>query len=114
MAAIFYKTCIIDIRLMKVRRSSVAPSSSGLGRRPLKAEVAGSNPVGATKTWGQTYLPSHFQPPYHLPFWKITAPTRFSHKFHVKIYTSSGGLDGNARAMACVRKVRASKRQDAS
>ena len=26
-----------------------APSSSGLGRRPLKAEVAGSNPVGATK-----------------------------------------------------------------
>ena len=27
----------------------VAPSSSGLGRRPLKAEVAGSNPVGATK-----------------------------------------------------------------
>lgn len=28
---------------------NVAPSSSGLGRRPLKAEVAGSNPVGATK-----------------------------------------------------------------
>ena len=28
----------------------VAPSSSGLGRRPLKAEVAGSNPVGATRT----------------------------------------------------------------
>ena len=27
----------------------VAPSSSGLGRRPLKAEVAGSNPVGATR-----------------------------------------------------------------
>ena len=27
----------------------VAPSSSGLGRRPFKAEVAGSNPVGATK-----------------------------------------------------------------
>ena len=27
----------------------MAPSSSGLGRRPLKAEVAGSNPVGATK-----------------------------------------------------------------
>ncbi len=26
----------------------MAPSSSGLGRRPLKAEVAGSNPVGAT------------------------------------------------------------------
>ena len=30
----------------------VAPSSSGLGRRPLKAEVAGSNPVGATKESG--------------------------------------------------------------
>ena len=27
----------------------MAPSSSGLGRRPLKAEVAGSNPVGATR-----------------------------------------------------------------
>ena len=26
----------------------MAPSSSGLGRRPLKAEIAGSNPVGAT------------------------------------------------------------------
>ena len=31
------------------RSTYVAPSSSGLGRRPLKAEVAGSNPVGATK-----------------------------------------------------------------
>src|SRR6267378_6984243 len=29
--------------------SSVAPSSSGLGRSPLKAETAGSNPAGATK-----------------------------------------------------------------
>ena len=28
----------------------MAPSSSGLGRRPLKAKVAGSNPVGATKS----------------------------------------------------------------
>src|SRR6267378_6779328 len=28
--------------------SSVAPSSSGLGRSPLKAETAGSNPAGAT------------------------------------------------------------------
>ena len=27
---------------------NLAPSSSGLGRRPLKAEIAGSNPVGAT------------------------------------------------------------------
>src|SRR5205814_4206781 len=26
----------------------VAPSSSGLGRSPLKAEIAGSNPAGAT------------------------------------------------------------------
>ena len=25
-----------------------APSSSGLGRSPLKAEIAGSNPAGAT------------------------------------------------------------------
>ena len=30
----------------------MAPSSSGLGRRPLKAEVAGSNPVGATREIG--------------------------------------------------------------
>ncbi len=29
----------------------MAPSSSGLGRRPLKAEVAGSNPVGATSNY---------------------------------------------------------------
>ena len=27
----------------------MASSSSGLGRRPLKAEIAGSNPVEATK-----------------------------------------------------------------
>ncbi len=25
------------------------PSSSGLGRRPLKAEIVGSNPIEATK-----------------------------------------------------------------
>ena len=31
--------------------SLMAPSSSGLGRRPLKAKVAGSNPVGATKLY---------------------------------------------------------------
>jgi hypothetical protein len=30
--------------------SHVAPSSSGLGRSPLKAEIAGSNPAGATPT----------------------------------------------------------------
>lgn len=28
---------------------NVAPSSSGLGRRPLKAEITGSNPVRAAK-----------------------------------------------------------------
>ena len=33
------------------RLTYVAPSSSGLGRRPLKAEVAGSNPVGATRNY---------------------------------------------------------------
>lgn len=32
-------------------KRDVAPSSSGLGRRPLKAEVAGSNPVGATRNY---------------------------------------------------------------
>src|SRR5581483_9064565 len=30
------------------RKQNVAPSSSGLGRSPLKAETAGSNPAGAT------------------------------------------------------------------
>src|SRR5450759_2679980 len=30
------------------RPPGVAPSSSGLGRSPLKAEIAGSNPAGAT------------------------------------------------------------------
>ena len=38
------------------RLTYVAPSSSGLGRRPLKAEVAGSNPVGATKYPGQSFV----------------------------------------------------------
>ena len=36
--------------IFRQRETYVAPSSSGLGRRPLKAEVAGSNPVGATKS----------------------------------------------------------------
>ena len=31
----------------------MARSSSGLGHRPLKAEITGSNPVRATKTPGQ-------------------------------------------------------------
>ena len=30
--------------------AGTAPSSSGLGRSPLKAEIAGSNPAGATST----------------------------------------------------------------
>ena len=34
---------------LRFRSAYVAPSSSGLGRRPLKAEVEGSNPFGATK-----------------------------------------------------------------
>ena len=41
--------------------ANVAPSSSGLGRRPLKAEIAGSNPVGATSyLFGQ----DHFGPDF--------------------------------------------------
>jgi hypothetical protein len=41
---------------------STAPSSSGLGRRPLKAEVTGSNPVGATTNpqVGSLKLPTFF------------------------------------------------------
>ena len=34
---------------LRFQSAYVAPSSSGLGRRPLKAEVEGSNPFGATK-----------------------------------------------------------------
>ena len=37
----------------------MAPSSSGLGRRPLKAEVEGSNPFGATMNF-QTALRGGF------------------------------------------------------
>ena len=32
------------------RPPMAAPSSSGLGRSPLKAEIAGSNPAGATNS----------------------------------------------------------------
>ena len=43
--------------------ANVAPSSSGLGRRPLKAEIAGSNPVGATSyLFGQ----DHFGPDFFI------------------------------------------------
>ena len=38
----------------------MAPSSSGLGRRPLKAEVAGSNPVGATKLLRLRFISAFF------------------------------------------------------
>ena len=34
------------------RRKDQAPSSSGLGRHPLKVEIAGSNPAGVTKIYG--------------------------------------------------------------
>ena len=64
----------------------VAPSSSGLGRRPLKAEVAGSNPVGATKNMGAILPTITF--PTSLPFTfleKFNAPTHLFNKFHVRI-----------------------------
>ena len=38
----------------------MAPSSSGLGRRPLKAKVAGSNPVGATKCTAEAFASAFF------------------------------------------------------
>ena len=45
----------------------MAPSSSGLGRRPLKAKVAGSNPVGATtgtaEAFASAFLLSAIPPP---------------------------------------------------
>ncbi len=33
----------------------MARSSSGLGRRPLKAEIAGSNPARATEIWIEVF-----------------------------------------------------------
>ena len=41
----------------------MAPSSSGLGRRPLKAKVAGSNPVGATKLFQATFYAAFLMAP---------------------------------------------------
>ncbi|GEM_PF-4765893 len=38
----------IQVRQPALAPSAAAPSSSGLGHRPLKAETAGSNPAGAT------------------------------------------------------------------
>jgi hypothetical protein len=40
-----------DYSLRASARSGSAPSSSGPGRSPLKAEIAGSNPAGATRTF---------------------------------------------------------------
>lgn len=37
----------------------LAPSSSGLGRCPLKAEIAGSNPAGATNSVDDTAAWKH-------------------------------------------------------
>ena len=45
----------------------MAPSSSGLGRRPLKAKVAGSNPVGATK-FSRLRIFSAFFVVRHIPY----------------------------------------------
>ena len=42
--------------------SSVAHSSSGLGHRPLKAEITGSNPVCATNNSGITTRYSQITP----------------------------------------------------
>ena len=38
----------------------MARSSSGSGRRPLKAEITGSNPVRATKSFPRVYEPGVF------------------------------------------------------
>ncbi len=45
-----------------VTLSPTARSSSGSGRRPLKAEITGSNPVRATKSFRGTPSPSHIRP----------------------------------------------------
>ena len=38
----------------------MARSSSGSGRRPLKAEITGSNPVRATKSYPRVFEPGVF------------------------------------------------------
>lgn len=40
--------------------SLLARSSSGSGRRPLKAEITGSNPVRATKSYPRVFEPGVF------------------------------------------------------
>ena len=40
---------VAQVRILD-RQPDLAPSSSGLGHHPLKVEITGSNPVGATKT----------------------------------------------------------------
>jgi (2Fe-2S) ferredoxin len=47
-------------------QSIPARSSSGLGRRPLKAEITGSNPVRATKTGEQFCSPFIFKFPFKM------------------------------------------------
>ena len=39
---------VAQVRILD-RQPVMAPSSSGLGHHPLKVEITGSNPVGATK-----------------------------------------------------------------
>ena len=46
----------------------MASSSSGLGRRPLKAEIAGSNPVEATRISSLHNLQAFFIPQYVVLF----------------------------------------------
>ena len=40
---------VAQVRILDRQPDNPAPSSSGLGRHPLKVEITGSNPVGATK-----------------------------------------------------------------
>ena len=41
---------VAQVRILD-RQPDMAPSSSGLGHHPLKVEITGSNPVGATKKY---------------------------------------------------------------
>lgn len=47
--------------------SLLARSSSGSGRRPLKAEITGSNPVRATKSYPRVFEPGFSFICTHLP-----------------------------------------------
>lgn len=48
----------VRVRLLPPQPNNVVPSSSGLGRRPLKAEIAGSNPVGTTREFQRSDIMS--------------------------------------------------------